>query len=302
VRFVQDQSTLAETAFRLHVWNFSLPVDRDFTAIYDVRSGFLSEIPGQAPEVTYQKLLELMADHRISPDRILPEPLFTFDNGSVAADYEKFDQAAAFFLDTLGVPQLYAPSVFYLFGWANPPVARFGEAPYPGPYPYQDADRSELRPKFKEAYQTVLDDFWGHLEEKGWDQHFVLYISDEPHYWEKGIIEQMQALCDMVHEVNPAIPIYSSVWGHVPDWDGYLDVWGIGHYGIVPAEEMEQLISAGDRLWFTTDGQMCIDTPYCAIERLLPHMAFHYGVEGYEFWASTGSAVTIPGSLGGTPR
>lgn len=32
------------------------------------------------------------------------------------------------------------------------------------------------------------------------------------------------------------------------------------------------------------DGQMCIDTPFLAVERLLPHYCFHYGVEGYEFW------------------
>ena len=40
----------------------------------------------------------------------------------------------------------------------------------------------------------------------------------------------------------------------------------------------------GARIWFTTDGQMCLDTPYCAIERLLPHYAFRYGAEAYEFW------------------
>ena len=41
---------------------------------------------------------------------------------------------------------------------------------------------------------------------------------------------------------------------------------------------------ARDRVWFTTDSQLCSDTPYCGIERLLPHYCFHYGVEAYEFW------------------
>ena len=94
----------------------------------------------------------------------------------------------------------------------------------------------------------------------------------------------MKALCDMIHEVDPNIPIYSSTWRHVPDWDGYLDVWGIGHYGVVPTEKIAQLRAAGDRVWFTTDGQMCTDTPYCAVERLLPHYCFKYGAEAYEFW------------------
>jgi hypothetical protein len=47
---------------------------------------------------------------------------------------------------------------------------------------------------------------------------------------------------------------------------------------------MERLKSAGAELWFTTDGHMCIDTPYLAIERLLPYLCFAYGVSGYEFW------------------
>ncbi len=94
----------------------------------------------------------------------------------------------------------------------------------------------------------------------------------------------MKALCQMIHQVDPAIPIYSSTWHHVPEWDDALDVWGIGHYGIVPLEEMRRQLQRGKRIWFTTDGQMCLDTPFCAIERLLPHYCFHYGAEAYEFW------------------
>ena len=29
---------------------------------------------------------------------------------------------------------------------------------------------------------------------------------------------------------------------------------------------------------------MCTDTPYCAVERLLPHYCFKYDAEAYEFW------------------
>jgi hypothetical protein len=47
---------------------------------------------------------------------------------------------------------------------------------------------------------------------------------------------------------------------------------------------MEARRRAGDRIWFTTDGQMCTDTPYCAIERMLPHYCFAHGAEAYEFW------------------
>ena len=47
---------------------------------------------------------------------------------------------------------------------------------------------------------------------------------------------------------------------------------------------MAELRRGGAKLWFTTDGQMCTDTPYCAVERLLPHYCFKYHAEAYEFW------------------
>ena len=126
--------------------------------------------------------------------------------------------------------------------------------------------------------------FWDHVRQQGWQDRFVLYISDEPFYQQAAIRRQMVALCSMIHEVDPHIPIYSSTWRHVPEWDGSLDIWGIGHYGEVSVETMKQIRTRGAKIWFTTDGQMCLDTPYCAIERLLPHYAFRYGAEANEFW------------------
>ena len=176
------------------------------------------------------------------------------------------------------------PDYFYLFGWGFPPTARFGEQPYPGKPPFEGADRGRLRPEFKRAYQVRLKAFWDHVKQKGWDRKFVLYISDEPFETQEPIRRQMKALCQMIHEVDPKIRIYSSTWKHVPDWDGSLDIWGIGHYGVVPVEQIAKLRAAGDRIWWTTDGQMCTDTPYCAVERLLPHYCFKYGADAYEFW------------------
>ena len=112
----------------------------------------------------------------------------------------------------------------------------------------------------------------------------MLYISDEPFFQQEPIRRQMKALCAMIHEVDPAIPIYSSTWQHVPEWDGSLDIWGLGQFGDVSVETMARIRAGGAKIWFTTDGQMCLDTPYCAIERLLPHYAFRYGAEAYEFW------------------
>ncbi len=141
-----------------------------------------------------------------------------------------------------------------------------------------------MRPAYKDAYQACLRLYWEHVKAQGWADKLVLYISDEPFLTKKHIIDQMKACCDMIHEVDPAIRIYSSTWRHCPDWNGYLDIWGVGHYGCFPVAEMQARRAAGDRIWFTTDGQMCTDTPFCAVERLLPHYCFKYGTDAYEFW------------------
>lgn len=288
VQLTEDGRVLAEQAYTAHVWGFSLPDENHVAAIYDVRYGRSgSQYWGRPLDQMYPELVRFLAERRMSPDAIKPEPRIRYVEGRVEADFTEYDRAAEFYFDRLGLPFSYTPHTFYLFGWGHPPKTFFGEQPYNGEPPYEEADRSKLRPEYKKAYQACLKVYWDHVKEKGWSDRIVLYISDEPHDWHAHIGIQMKALCDMIHEVDPAIPIYSSTWKHVPDWDGYLDVWGIGHYGRVAVDKMAELQQAGDRIWFTTDGQMCTDTPYCAVERLLPHYCFKYGADAYEFWGAS---------------
>ncbi len=284
VRFVSDGRTLASVPVTVHVWNFTLPDSTRFRAIYDVR--FTRGWPREQRPLTelYRQFWRFMARYRLCPDRVYPEPVFRYEGGRVTVDFTDFDRAASFYFDQLNLPHSYTPRLFYSFGWGHPPKRLFGVDPYEGSYPYEGADRAKLRPEYKRLYQQCLRLFWQHVKEKGWADRFVLYVSDEPHFRQPGIVEQMKAVCDMIHEVDPSIPIYSSTWKHVPAWDGYLNVWGIGHDGRVPVELQKQLRRQGARVWYTTDGQMCTDTPFCAIERLLPHYCFHYGAEAYEFW------------------
>jgi hypothetical protein len=284
VRLESAGRTLAEVPLNVHVWDFTLPDQSHVAAIYDVRFGPGEEYWSGSREERYDATVGLMARNRLCPDAVRPDPEIRFEDGQVVADFTEFDRAAERYFDQLGLPFSYTPRLFYLFGWGHPPKSFFGEPPYPGEFPYEGVDRSQLRPEYKRAYQACLAAFWDHLKEKGWEEKFVLYISDEPHFRHPHIVEQMKAVCDMIHEVDPAIPVYSSTWSHVPEWDGYLNVWGISHYGRVPVDTMRQLKQQNGRIWFTTDGQMCTDTPYCAVERLLPHYCFHYGAQAYEFW------------------
>ncbi|MBC7326845.1 DUF4091 domain-containing protein [bacterium] len=284
VRLLSNGKLLKEIPFTVHIWDFALPDEIHTGAIYTCGIGSPWILPGKTQEETRQLFWQFMAERRLCPGQIFPEPIIKYENGKVITDFSEFDKSAEIYFNKLKMPYAFTPSAFYLFGWGFPPAEKWGEKPYPGDYPYKEANRSKLRDEYKSAYQACLRAFWEHLKEKGWDKKFVLYIADEPFDYLPEIVEQMKALCDMIHEVDPSIPIYSSTWHHQPQWDGYINVWGIGPSGDVPPQKMEELRRKRARLWFTTDGHMCIDTPYCAIERLLPHLCFHYGVEAYEFW------------------
>jgi len=286
-RFEAGGKTLVKVPVGLRVWDFTLPEKRHVAAIYDIRLGPGGKrFWGGSLEEVYPQIAAFMAERRLCADTVRPAPRIAYRDGRVEADFAAFDKAADWYFSELKMPFSYTPWYFYCFGWGHPPGLKFGQRPYPGPYPYRGADRGRLREEFKKAYQACLSAFWEHLKEKGWSDRFILYISDEPYYRDPAVIKQMKALCDMVHEVDPRIPIYSSTWRYVPAWKDYLNVWGLGHAGHVPPETFSKIRKDGARVWFTTDGQMCLDTPYCAVERLLPYYCFKYGVEAYEFWGA----------------
>ncbi len=285
IKLICKNKTINEVKYTLHIWDFEIPEKPNVKAIYDVRGSINRWAPdGFADNDVKKAIWEFMSERRLCPDTIRPEPKIQFKNGKVEADFTAFDSAAKFYIEKLKLPHFYTPWQFYCFGWGLPPWNKFGEAPYSGVSPYEGIDRENLRPEFKKAYQQCLKVFWEHLKSNGWDDECILYISDEPFDNMPEIRKQMKALCNMIHEVDSSIPIYSSTWHHQPEWDGYITVWGLGHYGIVPPNKLKEIKNTGARILWTTDGQMCIDTPFLAVERLLPHYCFHYGVEGYEFW------------------
>ena len=289
VRITYGDQTLF-TPVRLTVWDFSLQKDASFPAVYDFRGTNQWSRKGLTYKEARREIYKLYKEKKICPDHVMEDPVFKYDKQTkaITADFTDFDAEAAWYFDEMKFPVAYAPGFFYLFGWGYPPKAYFGEQPFDGQYPWANGEpRDTLRPEYVTIYQTCLKLFMDHCREKGWDEKIVLYISDEPHYGHKYVVDQMKAICSMIKEVEPNLPIYSSTWTHCKEWDGYLSLWGAGHYGCFPEEEMKERLKAGDKFWFTTDGQMCTDTPYCAIERLLPHYCFKYGADAYEFWGAT---------------
>ncbi len=275
--------------FSVNVKDFAIPDEPVCGAIYDCRASHMEYWNASNGHDLVRNMIKFLASKRLSPDQLNVEPKFTYDGetGKWTADFEEFDKECEWYFNELKIHRAYLPGDWYCFGWGMPPHARQGIEPYEGKWPFEGVDRGKLRPEFKKVYQDKLHLMWNHLKEKGWDKKFVLYISDEPFYALPHIIEQMKACCAMIHEVDPNIPIYSSTWKHIPEWDGFITAWGIGHYGCVPEKQIEKSKARGDVIWWTTDGQMCTDTPFCATERLLPYWCVKYGADAYEFWGAS---------------
>ena len=283
-----DGVVVRTDAFNVKVWNFEIPSRPKFAAVYDLRIGGQWKGLGATDEERREKLWAFMAEKKACPDSLGGNVKFTRGkDGIVTADFTEYDRLATRFFDHYKFPSSYMPHVFYCFGWGMPPKKFLGEDPYEGKWPYEGSDWTKLRPAYKQVYQQALRLYWNHVKAKGWADKLTLYISDEPHFHQTNVVQQMIACCRMIHEVDPAIRIYSSTWRHCPEWNNALDVWGVGHYGCFPVDEMKARKAAGGSIWWTTDGQMCTDTPYCAVERLLPHYAHKYGADLYEFWGST---------------
>jgi hypothetical protein len=228
---------------------------------------------------------KFMAEKKLCPNSICENCWFHRDkNGRVAASFKAWDRAADLYFGKYGFPRSYMPENFWIFGWAHPPRKFLGEEPYEGVWPYDDVDRSKLRPEYVRVYQEALRLFWNHVKSRGLADRFELYIADEPYCRSKKIIPQMKALCEMIREVDPEIRIFASTWYHQPKWNGQLDIWGIGHYGIVPKETMAERLAAGDEIWWTTDAQTCLDTVHATTERMFSHFCSAYGARAWENW------------------
>lgn len=282
IRLSADGKVLKTLPYKIRVYGFSLSDEPQVYAIFDIRlsSG------AKYKNYTHREAAKYLKSKKLSSDTVPARISFKLENGKPVADFKKFDEEAEYYLNELKFPYLYLPFRAGTFGWARPPAPYLGENPYPGEWPYNSADHSALNPKYREYLVESLRQIAAHLEEKGWTDRFMFYISDEPFAAREDIEKQMIALCDAVHEGAPKMKIYCSTWRYVPQWVGKLDIWGVGAQGQASEDEIALLKKGGAEIITTTDGQFVLDNPYNALERLLPLYCYKYGFKGYEFWGA----------------
>jgi len=256
---------------RFTVWRFVQPERKQLPAFYDLRSGPGGNVlNGPDREQSVRRWHRFLARYNVSPGVLHSQPQFAWEDGRVSMDTQAFDREMAYLLDELGIPAVYTPHVFYACGWAYTPRSFLGF----------EAFTPEYETAWSQAYRRFID----HITEKGWRKKFVYYLSDEPHESNEATITGLARVADMARAIAPDVPIYSSTWRYIEGLEDHLTMWGIGPQGSFFEDKIPERRAAGDRFWFTTDGQMCTDTPYLGIERLLPWFCLKYDVEGYEFW------------------
>ena len=284
VKWKAGDKVIRSVPFEVTVWKFSVPARPQFSATFDIRfERTYWRAPGEKDySAARRRLMDLMSEYKVCPDQFSYGTIFSRDPaGEIVADFTEHDKGAEEFFEKYSFPCAYFPRTpFYVFGYAMKVRDFLGEAAYePG-----EKNPANLRKKYVQDYQKALKIYWEHIKAKGWAGKMVLYVSDEPTFWNKEIVERLKAVCNMIHKVDPEIPIYSSTWHHKKEWNGSIDVWGAGAYGCFPVSEMLNIHKRGKRLWFTTDGQMCITTPYCAVEQLMAVYSYLHGAERYEYW------------------
>jgi len=267
---IRSASTAVSVPVKATVWRFAMPEHPRLPAIYDLRNGPGVKAFADRDRQALRAWCAFLADYNVSPGMCVVPPRFAFKDGRVQMDTREFDAFCTYLFDELGVAKLYTPWIFYACGWARMPKKVFGFEAFGEDY--------------KRAWTSAYDRFVRHITKRGWRDRFVFYISDEPHESSGRTIAGLARLADMAREIAPDVPIYSSTWHHIKGLEDHITLWGIGIHGSFPQEKVDERRAKGDRFWYTTDGHMCTDTPYLAVETLLPWFCFKYGCEAYEFW------------------
>lgn len=298
VEFKDGGKTVLAVPYRVRVRNFAIPKSPSLGAIFDSRgSGFNGgwRRPLKIAGITSKfyddaQLQEFMAQYRTSINKP-PRIKFYTKDGNLAADFSDFDKFCENAFGKLGTRLMYLPNPMGGFSFANP-INRIKRddpdakpiAPYDGEYPYAEADKKILRPEFVAELQAQAKAVFKHLDEKGWRDRFLWYVCDEPHCDADGIADMTKAYCAAVKAADPKARLYSSTWAYIPMLEGGINVWGIDMSSDRTPADIEKIEKRGEEKAFTTDGNYCINTPYCAQERLIPLYCFAGGFIAHEYW------------------
>ncbi len=205
-------------------------------------------------------------------------------------DFTDFDRFCDLAFNKQNIKLMYLPLPIPMLNFARPlnDLKNYkGEkvSPVEGKWPYHGKDLSKISPEYVQEIHARIKPIYNHIKEKGWQNRFIKFISDEPYYWRKPIADMLNSYCEIVREAAPEIKLYSSTWGYTDTLKNGIDAWGLSVAAANTPKEIEELNKQKNKMKiFTTDGNYCIDTPYNAQERIMSLYCYAGGFVAYEYW------------------
>ncbi len=291
VEFKRDGKIVEKIPYSVRVFDFAIPKETHLMAIFDKRSE--GSNGGWRPKKVEKGVFDKFYD-RTTLQRFMATKRSTVDSnerlefklkdGKYSVDFTEFDEFCKMTFDELGLPMMYL-KVTAGQAFALPIRGVDGEPPYEGKWPYSETkDFSKLRPEYLKNLQGRFKLVYDHIREKGWQDKFILFMSDEPYYWKKEISDMLNAFFGAIHQAAPEALIYTSTWGYAEPLEKQVDVWGLSMSAAATAGEIVKIDAQKQKKVFTTDGNYCIDTPYNAQERMMAAFCYAGGFLGYEYW------------------
>ncbi|MFA6241495.1 MAG: DUF4091 domain-containing protein, partial [Candidatus Hydrogenedentales bacterium] len=228
-----------------------------------------------------------MAEHRHNVALISPLSLAVFSaasDGKLQVDWSKFDRFVSVCQEAGLVGMIEGGHIGgRMGGWTS----QFGVTVVS----IEDGKVASKRmdptcPEADAFYAWYFPALIAHLKEKGWLDHYVQHLADEP---VPGNIESWRAIAQLVRKYAPELRTIDA--NHSKELVGAMDIWVPQlNYLKDDFEHYQERQKAGDEVWFYTcvfpQGDYAnrfIEQPLMKT-RLLHWINFKYGITGYLHW------------------
>ncbi|NOZ05698.1 MAG: DUF4091 domain-containing protein [Chloroflexi bacterium] len=310
ITMTTDLGTLV-IPLELRVWDFSLPARPSLFINYTLDPFWTLPPQYEVPETNKaaihaltDKHYEALWSHRQGPIALYLEPSVSETGGQVQIDWSQADPLYAYWLDTKGLPAVYAPDIYD----SGNDVYRIRDA---SGNPYTQANFSD--PTFVQKAQQYYAAVRDHLQSKGWWDRTYIYptdetewVADEPEHNGPAGFQRLQAWGNLLHIVDPAYRINGSSVYPVPFGDpsrGWPTMIGVvSNWDVVVQDADEdpasfrRRLEAGDQLFFYLNDWGDFLDYKATLHRGLGWVTYKYDAWGLDEWAGAawiGDAATM---------
>jgi hypothetical protein len=242
VTLLADGDVSIPLELKVHVYDFSLPTQRAFSAIGREDGNIYGDTA--ATKLYFEQLSRLGFT---GPAVFWPSPNITEESGKLVFDWTQFDDMAEYCID-----QLHFSSLGFPGGVFAHQQTMYSQGDLVG-----RSGLSPGSPEFFASLEESLTEYGSHLSAKGWEDKFVFYVADEPG---SAVVPFLTQVEDVFRSHLPNTPILQIGGTVFNDQVGRVNIWGPNEKGFnIPLYAGRA--AAGDRVWSYANSLWLIDTP-----------------------------------------